>query len=53
MSGKNGKSGTPQRFAIMYPLTLETDDYIQIYVENEDSTSNIDVSQGVQVMILD
>jgi len=52
-SAANADSGTPQRFVIAYPLTLETGDYIQIYVENEDGTQNIDVDLGLQVMILD
>ena len=44
-------AGEPSQVTAMIDTTLATGNYIEIYVENEDTTANIDVTQAY-VMIL-
>jgi|TARA_Y100000310_G_scaffold24623_1_gene23642 hypothetical protein len=36
----------PTNIVVMIDTTLATSDYVEIYIENEDTTANIDVTQG-------
>tara|TARA_R100000306_G_C4274346_1_gene91758 strand:+ start:25 stop:504 length:480 start_codon:yes stop_codon:yes gene_type:complete len=44
-------AGQPSQVTVMFDLELETSDYVEIYVENEDTTQNIDVTQGYMAIL--
>ena len=44
-------AGLPSQVTVMIDTTLATGDYVEIYVENEDTTANIDVTQAYMLCL--